>query len=195
MYGQVINLHLLFRIEWVSKAYPDSRSVSYGIITEEKFKNINKRSDSLSDLYPNVLYEITANGGSYLPVEHFNGESYFCCKFKDVELYYKTIYNRELTKTDSLEIVKYFDESLDSVLLNQSYYKWNYQTQNEEYSIYCWVVQADYCQCKGFMGASAQPTHNNTRAYLQSIMFVKKPGLRQRIMIKRIISKIVMRKK
>ncbi len=184
------NKVLIFKIE-----YYDNSNVEYCYSEEYSLLEINQinnfkiiKNDSIES--PNILYNITYNGGLVFfdPIDIY---TIGCCEYGSVNKAIDKLIHKNLSK-DTVELYKETNKIELNSFSNYDSYKLSFIKGPIKYNIIIWVAELKYCICDLYMSSPSQEIYGgNQGAYLKSIVSINKPSKEIKMQVKKILKKIV----
>ena len=187
--AQNTNNVIVFEVKYFNSKYQVG-SIAYSLIEIDSLKNFKIDGDNINNP-PNIVYEITKNGGIYISYSpSYDLFVYGCCEYNDVNKGVQLYINGKVSK-DKLK--EYSNQNNFSVYNfdNKNGYCFLYKKNGEMYKIKAWLVNLDYCTCDIYMENPQQKIFGKKAAYIRKIYSIKKPDKRLRKKIKVILQEII----
>ncbi|MFN5417376.1 MAG: hypothetical protein ACK5B9_09990 [Flavobacteriia bacterium] len=164
---------LVFKVAYKSNKQIDHEPVGYALIDFNKLDSFKLKDDSIKNS-PNVIYNITYNGGFYISEAFTDIYTLGCCEYGEVEKAVTGNVNKTISES-KLKDYKGVEKLSLKLLQDNNGLSYNFQEKEANYTVTVWSVKLNYCICNLYMETPRQAIFGKKAAYIKSITSIKKP--------------------
>jgi len=164
---------LVFKVAYISNKQIDHEPDAYALFDINKLDSFKLKDDSIKNS-PNVIYNITFNGGFYISEAFTDIYTLGCCEYGQIEKAITENVNQTISKS-KINNYKEVEKLSLKQLQDSSGLHYCLQEKGASYTVTVWSVELNYCICNLYMETPRQAIYGNKAAYIRSIGIVKKP--------------------
>lgn len=164
---------LVFKVAYKNNKRMESGSVAYALIDFNKLYSFKFKDDSVKNS-PNVIYNITYNGGFYISEAFTDIYTLGCCEYDEVEKAVNGNFNNTISES-KLKDYKEVEKLSLKLLQDNKGFIYNFQEKEANYTMTVWSLKLSYCICNLYMETPRQAIFGKKAIYIKSIKSIKKP--------------------
>lgn len=164
---------LIIEVAFKSNKQIGREPTAFALLDFSELDSFNFKDDSVKNS-PNVIYNITYNGGFYISEAFTNIFTLGCCEYGRVENAVRENVNKKISKHE----LKDYDEVEKLSLKQFNDYigcNYNFNIKGANYTITVWEAELNYCVCDLYMETPSQAIFGKKAAYIKGIFNIKKP--------------------